>query len=357
MDRELEIAGAASAGGWLRWRKKHSIEPGTPCPNCETPLQGPYCYNCGQLAENFERNVIHLLVEGVESFFHFDGRFFHTLPNLVRKPGWLTRSYLDGKRAYQIPPMRLFLVVLLLVFFVGGLGLGADKSVHANYQVKTLDQLQAEQQAKVQSKLAEQHITVGPVPSGQPPISFQLGDDDDKAAASPPTSGAASATAPPKPPTPEQAAEKRRQAAIVQWMTERFELARKNPELFSMILETWAHRFAILMLPIAALFLSILFVFQRRFYVFDHVIFSLHSLSFQGLLLTVYFLLKALTSYADILLLAAPVHLFVHMRGVYGTSVIGTLLRMFLLFIGSCVAAMMLMLGLIWVGLSILKGH
>jgi hypothetical protein len=69
MDRELEIAGAASAGGWLRWRKKHAIEPGTPCANCETPLQGPYCFNCGQLAESFERNVVHLIVEGFESFF------------------------------------------------------------------------------------------------------------------------------------------------------------------------------------------------------------------------------------------------------------------------------------------------
>src|ERR1700748_2833280 len=108
MDRELEVAAAASAGGWLRWKEHHTLTPGTPCPNCETVLQGPYCYSCGQLAENFERSVWHLVVEGFESFFHFDGRFWRPLPNLAIHPGRLTREYLDGKRAFQIPPLRLF---------------------------------------------------------------------------------------------------------------------------------------------------------------------------------------------------------------------------------------------------------
>src|SRR5262249_53996614 len=105
MARELDIAAAASAGGWLRWRKKHAVEPGTPCANCATPLKGPYCYNCGQLAENFQRSIGHLLVEGLESFFHFDGRLWQTLPKLALKPGQLTHDYVEGKRAYQIPPL------------------------------------------------------------------------------------------------------------------------------------------------------------------------------------------------------------------------------------------------------------
>jgi hypothetical protein len=130
-----------------------------------------------------------------------------------------------------------------------------------------------------------------------------------------------------------------------------------NPELFAMVLESWGHRFAILMLPIAALLLSILFVFQRRFFVFDHMIFSLHSLSFQGLLLSIVFLVGAWVPYTWLLLLAAPVHLFVHMRGTYGTSAIGTLIRMFVLFVGSMIAVLLLITGLLWVGLSAMKPH
>jgi hypothetical protein len=111
------------------------------------------------------------------------------------------------------------------------------------------------------------------------------------------------------------------------------------------------------MLPISALLLSILFVFQRRFYVFDHLIFSMHSLSFQGVLLSVMFLLGQLTSLSGLLLLAMPVHLFVHMRGTYGTSVPGTLLRMTLLFIGTMIAVLFLFLGLLWVGLAAMQAH
>jgi hypothetical protein len=124
-----------------------------------------------------------------------------------------------------------------------------------------------------------------------------------------------------------------------------------------MVLESWAHRFAFLMLPVSALFLSILFAFQQRFYVFDHLIFSMHSLSLQGVLLSAVFLLGQFTSYSGLLLLASPVHLFVHMRGTYGTSVAGTLLRMALLFIGTAIAVLFLMVGLTWVALAAMRGH
>jgi hypothetical protein len=52
------------------------------------------------------------------------------------------------------------------------------------------------------------------------------------------------------------------------------------------------------------------------------------------------------------LLLPAPVHLFAHMRGVYRTSVLGALIRMSLLFVGSVIAAAILFVGLIAVGLN-----
>jgi hypothetical protein len=326
MDRELEVAGAASVGGWLRWRKQHAVEPGTPCANCDTPLQGAYCHNCGQLAESFERSVWHLVVEGFESFFHFDGRFWRTLPDLVRRPGRLTRDYLEGKRAGQIPPLRLFLVVLLLVFFTGGMNGNHGES--AQVQAKSIQELKPAERAQAEKALGEAHLSVAPIvladdaakPGDQPSVDPKL-------------------------------------HGFSAWLHKQGGVAIKNPELFSMVLESWAHRFAVLMLPISALFLSLLFVFQRRFYVFDHLIFSMHSLSFQGLLLSAVFLLGQLTSLSGLLLLIAPVHLFVHMRGTYGTSAVGTLLRMALLFVGTSVAVLFLVVGLIGVGLAVMNGH
>ncbi len=52
------------------------------------------------------------------------------------------------------------------------------------------------------------------------------------------------------------------------------------------------------------------------------------------------------------MVLAAPVHLFVHLRGVYGVSVSGTLVRKLLLFIFSAAAIVLLLLGVAGLGLS-----
>jgi hypothetical protein len=107
------------------------------------------------------------------------------------------------------------------------------------------------------------------------------------------------------------------------------------------------------MLPISALMMSILFIFQRRFFLFDHTIFSLHSLSAVGLVIVLGQVLKpVIGDLAFLPLLGAPVHLFAHMRGVYRASIFGTLLRMLLLFMGTVFWALLLMLGLVAVGLA-----
>jgi hypothetical protein len=80
----------------------------------------------------------------------------------------------------------------------------------------------------------------------------------------------------------------------------------------------------------------------------------MHSLSFQGLLLSGVFLGGLAVSWAGWFLLVAPVHLFLHMREAYRISTIGTLIRMFLLFTLSATAFAFLMLGLMFVGLATL---
>ena len=70
------------------------------------------------------------------------------------------------------------------------------------------------------------------------------------------------------------------------WFKPRMLEVVRDPERFKLILESQEERFAFLALPLATLLLCAVFVFQRCFYVFDHTIFALHSLSFQGLLLT-----------------------------------------------------------------------
>ncbi len=309
MNRELEIAAAASVGGWLGRRRGEVLPVGSPCPNCGAALSGPYCNQCGQLAETFHRSVWGLVAEAVESFFHYDGRVWRTLPRLLFRPGRLTRDYLDGRRASQIPPLRLFLVVLLLVFFLGELG---DRK--ALLVVDGAGRPLAGEQGATK---AREELTRGMRVTARGPVE---------------------------------------QSALARWVEQRMEAAVRKPERFTAVVETWTHRLAVLLLPIGALLLSLLFVFQRRFFVYDHLIFSMHSLSFQGLLLSAGLLISMVTPLAALLLVFVPVHLFAHMRGVYATSVVGTLLRMALLFAGSLVGFAVLIGVLLWIGLSAMGG-
>ncbi|HYF23133.1 MAG TPA: DUF3667 domain-containing protein [Caulobacteraceae bacterium] len=345
MSRELELAGGMAAGGWLKWRRKHAdIPPGTPCANCETALQGPYCHACGQVAEDFHKSIWKLFVESIESFFHFDGRLWKTLPDLTLRPGRLTRSYLDGKRASQIPPFRLFLVILLIVFFVG----------HQTSSGKVEKAQASDGPTSVREQVRRGIETDKELTPAEKAEALEAMNSVDRVLKIDPVEGA-----------PDMQASRRLEigdaktaSAIQHWMEERAKAIQEDPERFLLILEIWAHRVAVLALPVSALLLTLLFVFQRRFFVFDHLVFSMHSLSFQLLLLTTILLVSALVGpVAWWLLLAMPVHLFAHMRGVYATGVFGTVLRMTLLAWGTVIGFSLLAMLWLYLGVNQMGGH
>lgn len=312
MSQELEIAAVDALGGLARTKgQSHGA-----CANCGAALQGPWCHACGQSAEDFHRSSWKLFAEVIEGLFHMDGRLWRTLPDLILQPGRLTRSYLDGHRAPQIPPLRLFLVVLLLVFFVGSVTYHGpkftstttdDKGHITSVKTRNLTELSDADKAVADKAIDESHIQVN-------------GKED---------------------------------PAFSAWAKTQARKIKANPEKYMMVLEKWSERFAFMLLPLSAMLMSIVYVFQRRFYLFDHIVFSLHSLAAQGLIAT---LMMALSPWAGNsvwwLSMAMPVHLFVHLRGTYGSSWWGTLIRMWLLFWGAFFGVTILLVGLLLVGFT-----
>jgi hypothetical protein len=88
------------------------------CGNCHAPLQGQYCHACGQSRHSPTRHLGHAIEEVFESFWHLDGRVWRTLRDLL-VPGRVARDYLAGHRVRYIAPLRLFVILTLLTFFVG----------------------------------------------------------------------------------------------------------------------------------------------------------------------------------------------------------------------------------------------
>ena len=368
MSGELETAGLASVGGWLKWKRRHAeIPPGTPCANCAAELQGTYCHVCGQEAEDFHKSSWKLLVEAVESLLHLDGRLFSTIPPLLKRPGQLTRDYLGGKRASQVAPFRMFLVILLVCFFAGHLASKAGKhhepdaagheaagaqgvqtranAVSVSGREEAIAEIRADPTMTEQEKASAIALANGDFAG----FGRSLGDQIAAEKAAKTARGEVNLSEP---------GDSARVASFKHWAEARIQAVRDDPERFALILEIWGHRIAILALPVSALMLTLLFVFNRRFFVFDHLIFSMHSLSFQLLLLTVIFLGSlVIGGWAWWLIVLMPVHLFVHMKGTYQRSVVGTLARMTALFFLTNITFSLLALLWLYLGFNEMAGH
>jgi hypothetical protein len=88
------------------------------CANCGAPLSGPYCSQCGQRHEPGVHSFWHFMREAFEDCTHADSRLWRTLSALLLRPGFLTREFLDGRRARYLPPVRLYLVLSVLFFLI-----------------------------------------------------------------------------------------------------------------------------------------------------------------------------------------------------------------------------------------------
>ena len=102
-------------------------QPLAACENCGAALHGEFCHACGQSVHSPTRHFGHAVEEVFESFWHLDGRVFRTLRDLM-VPGRVARNYLAGQRVRYIAPLRLFVILSLLTFFVGKLVVHVDQA-------------------------------------------------------------------------------------------------------------------------------------------------------------------------------------------------------------------------------------
>jgi len=88
------------------------------CLNCGSRLKGQYCGRCGQRSRSRLISIWQLLREAFGDLLELDSRLWQTLGPLLLRPGQLTRDYLQGRRARYMPPFRTYLVLSVLFFVV-----------------------------------------------------------------------------------------------------------------------------------------------------------------------------------------------------------------------------------------------
>jgi len=92
-------------------------------------MGGPFCAQCGQAAVDYRRSFRHIIVDVLDSFLNWDSKFFATIGWLIARPWHLTNQFLAGRRVRYVHPLRLYLLVSILFFFVVNYW---AKSIHAD---------------------------------------------------------------------------------------------------------------------------------------------------------------------------------------------------------------------------------
>ncbi len=363
MTKELELFSLDGLGGWFR-RNKHGFvpEPGQACANCATELKGRFCHECGQDADTHHRTLGHLLFEAFEGLFHLDGRLWQTLPPLFFAPGRLARDFMEGRVARHVPPFRIFLVALLVFMFVaehkteqerehphpakaqpGGIvQMGfSDADSSATPAPKPGDREQAQIVGLHTGDLSKVHETVKVDPkTGDRTVTrtidvMTMSEDDARY-----LSGIV-ATSGMKP----------------EWLKQDLVKALADKERFFTTMFTWGHRLALLLLPILGLSLALLYGGRKykAFYLYDHLLVAMNLLSFAFFTNALRLLLPDSLDavWAGLLAIWTLVNLFLTLRGAYGSSIPGAIVKSLILWAVSGLAFVALLVGVMFISLTV----
>jgi hypothetical protein len=127
-----------------------------------------------------------------------------------------------------------------------------------------------------------------------------------------------------------------------------------NPNYYILVMFGWAHRLAVLLLPIVGLSLALVYVNKRQYFIYDHLIVATNLLSFSFLTWALALVLPhaLMGSAVAIAMLWAPINLFQTLRGGYGSSIIGALFKTLIIWFSSITAFGVLVTGLMFFTLS-----
>jgi hypothetical protein len=353
----FEAAGDIATGAFMG----RSVEPAAgehvsgahghgACLNCGTQLIGEFCHVCGQNGHVHKTlaSIGHDLLHGV---FHFEGKIWRTLPMLVVKPGALTRRYIAGERAKFVSPLALFLFSVFLMFAVihaiggefdgEGLSPVAGKESVAQFNAATsgIDQeiaaakdrlAKARTTADRKSATTELAALQGSRKAVEAARNVSIGVEPGERA----TTIADFKTGWP-----------RLDAGIAK--------ANANPGLAIYKLQASAYKYSWALIPISVPFVALLFLWRRRYRLYDHTIFVIYSLDFMTLLVTVLTIAGEIGVptglIATVGTFGPPIHLYKQLRGAYQLRRFSAFWRMCALVVFAFLALtlfIMLLLGL-----------
>ena len=101
------------------------------CPNCGNEFENDFsfCPHCGQKNKKLDMNIRHILTDFLSANFNVDSKIFLSLRYLIARPAFLTHEYLEGRRTKYLTPIRIYLLISFVYFFISALDFGDNNSI------------------------------------------------------------------------------------------------------------------------------------------------------------------------------------------------------------------------------------
>jgi len=106
------------------------------CQNCGYTVDRNFCSECGQKNTETRQSFAHLFGHFVEDLTHYDTAFWKTIKYLLLRPGRLTKEYLAGYRMKFVPPVKLYIFISFVAFLLMGI-LPGTSMIHEKKESET----------------------------------------------------------------------------------------------------------------------------------------------------------------------------------------------------------------------------
>ena len=88
------------------------------CPTCGTQFQGNYCPRCGQSSKIGRYSFVKAFLLFLDVWGLGNRGMFRTLRDLILRPGYMIRDYLQGMQMAYFPPFKMFFLLITLGLLV-----------------------------------------------------------------------------------------------------------------------------------------------------------------------------------------------------------------------------------------------
>ncbi|WJS94297.1 DUF3667 domain-containing protein [Flavobacterium johnsoniae] len=234
------------------------------CLNCRHVVEQKFCPNCGQENSDSRKTFHHLFVHFFEDLTHYENAFWKTIKNLLFKPSTLTKEYLSGKRLSYLAPVRLYIFIsfitfLLIAMFPSKINGDIDKG--EKELNKEISQATKDLDIKKENKKYFTFLNMKKIDSIQ-----KYGKEQEKLNAS------------------------------SYWFVEKASHVTEKytkKEIYVKFVESFFHNLPKILFIIMPFFAFFLWLFhnKKRWYYFDHGIFTLHYFSFLLLIFLIMFII------------------------------------------------------------------